>query len=181
LVTYYDTKFTVFGSVLNGYSVSSRKWKNEKYMKFFTTQKGRPRWYHISYGLNCNVILQLQFFFLIQFCLKQKSWYYIPRIFKYSEKVRVYVLNDLFSDKPHCFWEICRKMLVKIGVTVLKIFASDKIEAVKLKVIKNLLGQFQSLNDLNTIIFNSIMIFILNWKHLLVCIQTLKVYLLSAD
>ena len=180
MVTYYDTKFTVFGSVLNGYSVSSRKWKNEKCMEFFTTLKGRPRWYHISYGLNCNVISQLSFF-LIQFCLKQKSWYYIPRIFKYSEKVRVYVLNDLFSDKPHCFWEICRKMLVKIGVTVLKIFASDKIEAVKFKVIKNLLGQFQSLNDLNTIIFNSIMIFILNWKHLLVCIQTLKVYLLSAD
>ena len=154
------------------------EWK--VYEEFFTTLKGRPRWYHISYGLNCNVILQFSFF-LIQFCLKQKSWYYIPRIFKYSGKVRVYVLNDLFSDKPHCFWEICRKMLVKIGVTVLKIFASDKIEAVKFKAIKNLLGQFQSLNDLNTIIFNSIMIFILNWKHLLVCIQTLKVYLLSAD
>ena len=72
-------------------------------------------------------------------------------------------------------------MLVKIGVTVLKIFASDKIEAVKLKVIKNLLGQFHSLNDLNTIIFNSIMIFILNWKHLLVSIQIFKVHLMSAD
>lgn len=53
-------------------------------------------------------------------------------------------------------------MLVKIKVTVLKIFASDKIEAVKFKVIANLLGQFQSLNDFDKIIFNSIMIFILN-------------------
>ena len=127
--------------------------------------KGRSRWYHISYGLNlnCNGIWQLSFF-LIQFCL-----IVIPRILKYSEKVRVYVLNDLFLDKPHCCWEICRKMLVKIRVTVLKIFASDKIEAIKFKVIKNLLGQFQSLNDFKyEMIFNSIMIFILNWKHLLV-------------
>ena len=54
-------------------------------------------------------------------------------------------------------------MLVKIRVTVLKIFASDKIEAIKFKVIKNLLGQFQSLNDFKyEMIFNSIMIFILN-------------------
>ena len=38
-------------------------------------------------------------------------------------------------------------MLVKIKVTLLKIFASDKIEAVKFKVITNLLGQFQSVNN----------------------------------
>ena len=71
----------------------------------------------------------------------------LPRVFKCSEKVRIYVLNDLFSDKPDCFWEICRKMLVKIKVTLLKIFASDKIEAVKFKVITNLLGQFQSIKQ----------------------------------
>ena len=45
-------------------------------------------------------------------------------------------------------------MLVKIKVTLLKIFASDKIEAVKFKVITNLLGQFQFIDDFKQLDFN---------------------------